>query len=291
MDINTSYVSELRVLSHSRSVYYVKRTHTLFFHAIHAAMSSPHPSRRPTAIVVNGPSSAGKSTLCEALHRALVRRCAEGDDPDDKAFFRVAFDDFLNHVHPSALPRSFLELTGGDLEVCASREPHDGLACFEYVDETGRDDETSTTRLARLQLSEAGERFLKGQTAGWGEHLRLGTNLLVDAFLQDKAWASDLRDSLARHDARVLLVGLDCDDEELERRETARGDRFPGIARRSARVVHSHEWPSWYHIRVKSTNAGVFSKVYLDFIVRHVLRSLERLEADQPIEMLVWSPP
>ena len=194
-------------------------------------MSSP---RRATAIVVNGPSSAGKSTLCTALHRALVRRCAT--DPR-LAFFRVAFDDFLYAVHPSMLPRSFLELTGGDLENCASREPHDGLACFEYVDMTGADDEETTDRLARLELSEAGERFLKGQTAGWGEHLGLGTNLLIDAFLQEKHWADDLREAIHNSGAKVINVVMTCNETELERREKQRGDRFPGMARHSAGVV------------------------------------------------------
>ena len=194
-------------------------------------MSSP---RRAIAIVVNGPSSAGKSTLCTALHRALVRRCAT--DPR-LAFFRVSFDDFLYAVHPSMLPRSFLELTGGDLEGCASREPHDGLACFEYVDMTGADDEDTTNRLARLELSEAGERFLKGQTAGWGKHLELGTNLLIDAFLQEKHWADDLRDAIHNSGAKVMNVVMLCNMAELERREKQRGDRFPGMARHSAGVV------------------------------------------------------
>jgi chloramphenicol 3-O phosphotransferase len=239
------------------------------------------PTRAPIAIVVNGPSSAGKSTLCEHLHRALVRRRAS--HPDAAAFFRVAFDDFLHHVHPHMLPRSFLLLTGGDIQDCASRAPHDGAACFEYVDETllsSDEREASTTRLARLVLSSVGERFLVGQTLGWGAHLALGTNLLVDAFLQDEAWAVDLRGALTKANARVLLVGLDGDVETLERRERARGDRFPGMARRSARVVHAHDWPREYHVRasIGSGSENDEGKATVDVVVQRVLQELARLE-------------
>ena len=228
-------------------------------------MSSP---RRAIAIVVNGPSSAGKSTLCTALHRALVRRCAT--DPR-LAFFRVSFDDFLYAVHPSMLPRSFLELTGGDLENCASREPHDGLACFEYVDMTGADDEDTTDRLARLELSEAGERFLKGQTAGWGKHLELGTNLLIDAFLQEKHWADDLREAIHNSGAKVINVVMTCNQAELERREKQRGDRFPGMARHSAGVVHKHKHGE--------TDLGIDETISTDDAVNSILRHLDGLEA------------
>ena len=228
-------------------------------------MSSP---RRAIAIVVNGPSSAGKSTLCTALHRALVRRCAT--DPR-LAFFRVSFDDFLYAVHPSMLPRSFLELTGGDLEGCASREPHDGLACFEYVDMTGADDEDTTDRLARLELSEAGERFLKGQTAGWGKHLELGTNLLIDAFLQEKHWADDLREAIHNSGAKVINVVMTCNETELERREKQRGDRFPGMARHSAGVVHKHKHGE--------TDLGIDETVSTDDAVNSILHHLDGLEA------------
>ena len=243
-------------------------------------MSSP---RRAIAIVVNGPSSAGKSTLCTALHRALVRRCAT--DPR-LAFFRVSFDDFLYAVHPSMLPRSFLELTGGDLEGCASREPLDGLACFEYVDMTGADDEDTTDRLARLELSEAGERFLKGQTAGWGKHLELGTNLLIDAFLQEKHWADDLREAIHNSGAKVINVVMTCNETELERREKQRGDRFPGMARHSADVVHKHKHGE--------TDLGIDETISTDDAVNSILHRLDGLEAsvnDTPGQAALSAPP
>ena len=243
-------------------------------------MSSP---RRAIAIVVNGPSSAGKSTLCTALHRALVRRCAT--DPR-LAFFRVSFHDFLYAVHPSMLPRSFLELTGGDLEGCASREPHDGLACFEYVDMTGADDEDTTDRLARLELSEAGERFLKGQTAGWGKHLELGTNLLIDAFLQEKHWADDLREAIHNSGAKVINVVMTCNETELERREKQRGDRFPGMARHSADVVHKHKHGE--------TDLGIDETISTDDAVNSILHRLDGLEAsvnDTPGQAALSAPP
>ena len=51
-------------------------------------------------------------------------------------------------------------------------------------------------------------------------------SLIVDAFLQDREWALELMSALNASCAELLLVGVQCADAELERRERERGDRI-----------------------------------------------------------------
>lgn len=75
----------------------------------------------------------------------------------------------------------------------------------------------------------AHQRAAAAMSAG-GAGLILDEVLVVPGLLD--AWIS----SLAGHD--VWMVGLHCDLEELERRETVRGDRRPGQARGQFGEVH-----------------------------------------------------
>ena len=80
-------------------------------------------SRPPVVILVNGPSSSGKSTLCEALQEKFFDSTG-GDQL--AAFANVAFEDFLRHMPTGHYPRSYVETVGGDLSRLASRTAHDG---------------------------------------------------------------------------------------------------------------------------------------------------------------------
>ncbi|MFC3578222.1 chloramphenicol phosphotransferase CPT family protein [Streptomyces yaanensis] len=65
-----------------------------------------------------------------------------------------------------------------------------------------------------------------------------GNNVVVDHVLSER-WR--LRDCLELFPAQdVVLVGVRCPREELERRERARGDRPLGLAARQIEVVHAH---------------------------------------------------
>ncbi|CAL9634577.1 chloramphenicol phosphotransferase CPT family protein [Streptomyces griseomycini] len=65
-----------------------------------------------------------------------------------------------------------------------------------------------------------------------------GNNVVVDHVLSEE-WR--LTDCLGLFDPReVVLVGVRCSPEELERRERARGDRPAGLAARQFERVHAH---------------------------------------------------
>ena len=70
-----------------------------------------------------------------------------------------------------------------------------------------------------------------------------GLNVIVDHVLEDSpllVFAS--RECVeVLHDSPVLFVRVDCDLEELERREKERGDRQPGLAREQLEYMHKHQ--------------------------------------------------
>jgi len=196
----------------------------------------------PVAILVNGPSSSGKSTLCRALQERLTD-LADGDHT--ATFAGVAFDDVVLLIADKLHPISFVTLAGGDLDRLASREPHDGRAAWEYIDEIDTDGSHGGNLRARLVLSDHTRGLLSGIQRGWGEHLKLGTNLIIDHFLQDRDWSDEAIAVIRDAGAHLLLVGVFCSVAELERREASRGDgglegRPLGLARRSNELCHSH---------------------------------------------------
>ena len=196
----------------------------------------------PVAILVNGPSSSGKSTLCRALHDRLV---SLGDGDPAVSFARVAFDDVVLLIAETLFPVSFVTLAGGDLQRLISREVHDGRAAWEYVDDPGSTSSSDGHPRVRLVLRDDTRRLLAGIHRGWGEHLKLGTNLIIDHFFQERDWSEEALDVIEKSGARIFSVGVYCSVQELERREASRADgelegRPLGLARRSSELCHSH---------------------------------------------------
>jgi chloramphenicol 3-O-phosphotransferase len=136
-------------------------------------------------------------------------------------------------------------LAGGDLQPLISREPHDGRAAWEYVDDSGSASSSDGHPRVRLILRDDTRRLLAGVHRGWGEHLKLGTNLIIDHFLQERDWSDEALDVIEKSGARIFSVGVCCSVQELERREASRADgelegRPLGLARRSNELCHSH---------------------------------------------------
>lgn len=190
-------------------------------------------------ILINGPSSAGKSTLVNALHDHLS---------SSSPYARVAFDDFLQHMNTRYYPRLYVETVRGDVNRLVSRG-YDGKAGWEYVyDSPDR---------CRLVFNEHGTALMKGLHRGWKAHLECGTSLVIDAFLQDEEWARDLMEQIQCAES-ILMVGAYCDVDELARREKERGDRPLGLARRSSELVHTHGLR--YDITVNLTDTTLFEE-------------------------------
>ena len=135
------------------------------------------------AILVNGASSSGKSTLCRALQDHLTE-LADGDPA--AAYGLVAFDDIALLLSDRLFPRSLVKLQGGDTSRLISREPHDGRAAWEYVDNSQAEGRHGGSPRMRLELNPLGRRVLAGLHRSWAQHLKLGTNLIIDHCLQEQ---------------------------------------------------------------------------------------------------------
>ena len=196
----------------------------------------------PVVILVNGPSSSGKSTACRALQERLTD-LADGDIT--ATFASVAFDDKFRLISDKLYSIDFVKCSGGDLNRRASREPNDGRAAWEYIDDGNAEGKHGGSPRIRLVLNPHTRRLLTGIHRGWGEHLKLGTNLIIDHFLQEREWCEEVIGVIKDSGARIFLVGIFCSLQELEQRETSRGDgrvegRPLGMARRSDEICHSH---------------------------------------------------
>jgi len=199
------------------------------------------PSAPGLAILVNGASSSGKSRLCRALHLRLTE-LADGDP--NQMYASVAFDDMAALIAPNLYPHSFVELQGVDTDGLVSRSPHDGRAAWEYLDERDAEGIHGGHPRVRLVLSPPTRRLLSGVQQGWGAHIALGTNLIIDHFLQEQDWVDECLDTLHVAGAPVFTVGVECSLAELERRESDRPDggvegRPLGLARRSDELCRS----------------------------------------------------
>lgn len=137
-------------------------------------------------ILLNGASSAGKTTLCRALRDALP-----------VPFLHFSLDLFM--FEADVLPRT----------------PDGRVRDWEGI---------------RPQVFSGFNRCLPAL-------LDAGNNLVVDYIIETPQMWAEFQRCLEGHD--VLLVGLHCPLDELERREQARGDRGTGDARRDAETVHT----------------------------------------------------
>ncbi len=84
------------------------------------------------------------------------------------------------------------------------------------------------------------DKLLLGMHSSIRELAKTGSNLIVDHVLIEGEepffWVSDCLEKMAPFD--VLMVGVHCSQEELDRRERERGDRRDGLARWQITRMH-----------------------------------------------------
>jgi chloramphenicol 3-O phosphotransferase len=160
-------------------------------------------------IVLNGTSSAGKTTLAATLRD----RFAEAGE----CWIVLGLDDTFGK-----LPFAFVRYGKAHIGAHAER----GIA-FEMID----------GELVR-RLGPVGEQAMAAYRGGVASAARAGLNVLVDeVLLSEDDWAA-WQAELAGLDVRWVRV--DADLEVLEARERARGDRLVGLARAQHGVVHRY---------------------------------------------------
>ena len=161
-------------------------------------MSSP-------LIVLNGPSSSGKSSIIRELQDLWAR-----------PLFTTGLDAII-----MGWPESRVALPGDDGTPARRADirivPGLGPAP-SWVPEFAREFH-HVMRLAH---------------ESWAMMSRSGVDLVIDHVLLDETIRRQARDILRE----AFWVGITCDVDELVRRESARGDRYTGFASGSSAVVH-----------------------------------------------------
>jgi chloramphenicol 3-O phosphotransferase len=161
-----------------------------------------------TVVVLNGTSSAGKTSLAVAFQEL---RAAQGD-----CWVVFGIDDFMPR-----LPREWIAV-----DAWRGARADDGVRLDREGDR------------ARFHIGELGRRVLSAYRHAIAEIARAGLNVVVDdVMIEHDEWA-EWQAVLAG--LAVVYVGVRCDVDVAVRRETDRGDRARGLARGQAETVHRH---------------------------------------------------
>jgi chloramphenicol 3-O phosphotransferase len=169
--------------------------------------------RWPSVIVVNGPSSAGKSTLARGLQSRV-----------DHPYLVTGFDDFIF----MSAPRYY---RGADTGRQDEWDAFTGQG-VEMVVTTSR----GGSPVATARFGAVFQRILDGMAPAVRALVDQGNDVIFDHVLHDAAAQGSMVAAFAGLD--VLMVGVTCDVAILEERERIRGDRVLGRARGLAQVVH-----------------------------------------------------
>ena len=160
-------------------------------------------------ILLNGSSSAGKTTLAQMLQQLLP-----------EPYQLISLDQFRD-----GLPARFRGLNSP-----AGTSGARGLNVTP-VEAGGR-------RVTAIRFGDVGERMLRGMRRAVAAFAREGGNVIVDDLLLDRAYVLDYVESL--RGLSVTLVGVRCPLEVVNAREAARPGRFPGTAESHFHTVHAH---------------------------------------------------
>lgn len=172
-------------------------------------------------ILLNGSSSAGKTTLAITLQQLL---------PDP--WHHIALDQFRDGM-------------AGRYRGLNSAAGAAGARGLNVVP-VPRGDE----RVTDIQFGDIGKRMLRGMRRAIAAFAREGNNVIIDDLMFEPAFLADYLEALDGLD--VLFVGVRCPLEVVNAREAKRPGRFPGTATSHFDRIHSH---SLYDIEVDTGTA------------------------------------
>jgi len=162
-------------------------------------------------ILLNGCSSAGKSTLAAALQQRL-----------DEPYQHIALDQFRD-----GLPMRYRGLNSPA-----------GTPGYEGLNVVPQADSSPESGVTHIQFGTHGEAVLQAMRRSIATFAGCGLGVIVDDLLLSRSFVEDY--------ARVLdcnhtwLVGVRCDLATVQARESSREGRFPGTALAHFEQVHAH---------------------------------------------------
>jgi chloramphenicol 3-O phosphotransferase len=160
-------------------------------------------------ILLNGSSSAGKTTLAITLQQLL---------PDP--WHHIALDQFRDGL-------------GGRYRGLNSPPGTPGARGLNVVPVT-----LGNERVTEVRFGDIGERVLRGMRRAIAAFAREGNNVIIDDLMFEPSYLFDYVDTLQTFD--VLFVGVRCPIDVVNAREARRPGRFPGTATSHFDRVHTH---------------------------------------------------
>ena len=160
-------------------------------------------------ILLNGSSSAGKTTLARMLQQLLP-----------EPYQLISLDQYRD-----GLPARYRGLNSP-----AGTPGARGLNVVP-VDRGGQ-------RVTAIRFGDVGRRMLRGMRRSVATFAREGGNVIVDDLLLEQAFLRDYLDAL--RGLPVTFVGVRCPLDVVNAREAARPGRFPGTAESHFHDVHAH---------------------------------------------------
>ena len=176
-------------------------------------------------VLLNGTSSAGKTSIAQALQTVM-----------DRPFVHTGIDHFLPRV-----PQRCRTVSDGHNPATTDYfllVYHDGASRTTAERDGGTTVYSTMGRLAEVRIGPGGLRLLDGMYRSIAALTAAGVDVVVDDVIHDERV---LRLAVtALRDTETLFVGLRLPLEVAERRERERGDRGPGGAAAFHDRVHAH---------------------------------------------------
>lgn len=158
-----------------------------------------------TVIILNGPSSVGKSSIIKAFQ-------AMRPEP----WLSIGIDNFFVGVLP---PKFYLE----------PKPEH-------YAVMRGIASEDKSGKLFTLEVGAEGQKVINGMHRAIAAYVQSGNNVIVDYIKYEQPWIADLKYAL--QGIKVIWVGVTASLESIQQREKKRGTSPEGHARSHYRTVH-----------------------------------------------------
>ncbi|HSG91553.1 MAG TPA: AAA family ATPase [Pseudomonadales bacterium] len=173
-------------------------------------------------VLLNGSSSAGKTTLARALQALRA-----------EPWFHLALDQFRDGMPPAYRGLNSPDGTPGARGLNVVPVEHRG----EMV--------------TAVRFGDVGHRMLAGMHRAIAAFAAAGNDVIVDDLLLENDTLDDYLDALEGFD--VLFVGVRASMEVVNAREAQRPGRFPGTASSHFDAVHAH---GLYDLEVDTSTSG-----------------------------------
>ncbi|MCI5052772.1 MAG: AAA family ATPase [Simkaniaceae bacterium] len=167
-------------------------------------------------ILLNGPSSSGKTTIQKALQEIAP-----------ESYLRIGIDTFFDALIEEP------DLSSLETEGKFDQYTPQG----EYIRGVEQTKDIDGKPIVTLKIGPAGYRIIQGMHRAIAAYCQIGNNLIVDYILYQSEWLSDLKESLKGCTHHFIKV--DAPLETIEEREIARSTSPPGHARSHYHTVHN----------------------------------------------------